>query len=72
MTNPFTKHPSTVGETYVQHMRSGFAFGFEMIVCGLACVLHGVIPVFFKKTGSDAIRRLNEKMITDRSRKLVK
>jgi Family of unknown function (DUF6356) len=65
----FTQHPETVGETYLQHMGQAFSFGIEMFVCSFACLLHGLFPFLFVKTGSNAIVRLNRRMVTHRDRR---
>lgn len=64
----FTDHPSSVGETYWQHMGMAFSFAAAMIGAGFACLLHGIFPFLFVKTGSRTIGRLNDRMITNRSR----
>lgn len=64
----FTAHPRSVGESYAEHLRSASGFGLTMLGAGLACLLHGVFPFLFERTGSDAIRRLYERMVLNRSR----
>jgi hypothetical protein len=64
----FTDHPASVGETYGQHMGVAFGFGGRMIVAGLACVIHGLLPFLFVKTGSATIRALHEDLVTHRRR----
>lgn len=59
MANPFTDHPNTVGETYLQHARFAAGFGFRMIVGGVACLAHAVFPFLCVRTGSKAIRGLH-------------
>jgi hypothetical protein len=66
----FTAHPRSVGETYGQHFMAALGFGTTMIVAGCACVLHGVFPFLFVKTGSNTVRHLHGTMITNRSRAL--
>ena len=66
----FTEHPATVGESYGEHMGSAFSFGVEMIACGAACLLHGLFPFMFVKTGSNAITRLHRRMVTHRDKRL--
>ncbi len=63
----FTKHPTTVGESYLGHMGMAFSFGTELILVGLACLLHGLCPFLFEKTGSNAIIRLHGRMVTYRT-----
>lgn len=69
LSNLFKKHPETVGETYMEHMGQAFSFGAEMLVCSLACLLHGLFPFLFVKTGSNAISRLHDRMVINRDRR---
>ena len=66
-----TDHPASVGESYGQHMGVAFSFGGRMILAGLACLLHGLLPFLFVKTGSGVISNLYEEMITHRRRATV-
>ena len=61
MANPFTDHPQAVGETYLGHLGEAAAIGGRMIGGGLACVLHGLFPFLFIKTGSNVILGLADK-----------
>ena len=70
-TKLFTEHPGSVGETYGEHMMTAASFGSRMIVAGGACMLHGVFPFLFVKTGSSTVRHLHDEMITHRSRALA-
>jgi hypothetical protein len=60
---PFTEHPASVGETYPEHMGQAVLFGGRMVLAGFACLVHGVLPFLFVRTGSRAISELNEQMI---------
>jgi hypothetical protein len=64
----FADHPRSVGETYFGHMGSAFSFGWRMLIAGIACLLHGLFPFLFVKTGSTTVRHLHDEMITHRSR----
>jgi hypothetical protein len=66
--NPFIDHPASVGETYGEHLRAASAFGFSMILGGLACLVHGVLPFCFLRTGSSTIARLHDRMVVNRRR----
>ncbi len=68
ITKAFTKHPASVGETYVQHLRHATGFGVRMILGGFACVLHGLLPFLFVKTGSKQIQTLHGQMVVNRSK----
>lgn len=67
----FTDHPASVGETYVQHMGSASFFGSRMILAGLACMLHGLLPFLFTSTGRRTIEMLHERMVVNRHRQPV-
>jgi hypothetical protein len=64
----FTKHPHSVGESYLEHLTSAASFGGRMIAAGGASVLHGLFPFLFVATGSQTVRHLHDRMITHRSR----
>jgi hypothetical protein len=55
----FIEHPSSVGESYGQHAQFATLTGLRMICGGLACVIHGLFPFMFVKTGSRCIRELH-------------
>ncbi len=63
-----TEHPHSVGETYGEHLRQATSFGAPMVMCGLACMVHGFLPFLFKKTGSRMIRRMHERLERDPQR----
>lgn len=64
----FTDHPASVGESYVEHLEVATSFGIAMILGGLACLVHGLVPGLFVKTGSSTIRRLHDRMVSHRRR----
>lgn len=68
MTNPFTHHPASVGESYLEHMGQAFSFSGKMLVGALACAAHGIFPFAFTKTGSNVIGSLHERMVSHRVR----
>jgi hypothetical protein len=56
----FLDHPSSVGESYGKHAGFAMGVGLRMVGGGLACMLHGLLPFLFVKTGSKCISDLNE------------
>lgn len=58
----FLRHPRTLGESYVEHAGAAGRFGVAMIVAGLACLVHAIVPALFTRTGSDAVRRLHDRL----------
>ena len=63
----FTAHPQDVGETYGEHFGVAMSFSVAMIAGGLACAIHAVLPFLFTTTGSQTIRRLHNRMVTNRA-----
>jgi len=63
-----TDHPASVGETYLEHMGQATSFGTTMILAGIACLIHGLIPAWFVSTGK-TISRLHDRMVINRRRK---
>jgi len=57
--NPFTRHPTEVGEVYGEHLVHAGSVGFRLIGAGLACIVHGIFPFLFVNTGSNVIKRLH-------------
>ena len=66
MLSRFTDHPSSVNETYLQHMGMAFGFGGRMLIGGLACLVHGLFPWLCTTRGSDTIRGLHHRMVSHR------
>jgi len=64
----FTEHPASVGESYLQHLGMAACFGTRMVAAGLACLVHGVLPFLFVRTGSHAVAELNDRMVINRRR----
>ncbi|MFL0672817.1 MAG: DUF6356 family protein [Erythrobacter sp.] len=62
ITKLFTEHPRAIGETYTQHARTAFSFGWRMTAGGLACMVHAVVPGLFVKTASGTVVQLDAEM----------
>lgn len=58
----FTEHPRSVGESYGRHLLFATRTGVTLVGAGLACIIHGVAPFLFERTGSTTIRRLNARL----------
>ena len=68
----FTDHPASVGESYGQHLHSASSFGARMILAGFACMLHGLLPFLFVRTGRLTIELLHDRMVVNRHRQPLK
>ncbi len=58
----FTEHPASVGESYFQHLQFASRTGATMVVGGLACFVHGLMPFLCTTTGSRTIRALASRL----------
>ncbi len=54
----FLSHPRSVGESYTEHAATAFGFGTRMIGGGIACMIHGIFPSLFTRTGSNTVKSL--------------
>jgi hypothetical protein len=59
MTNLFTAHPASVGQTYAAHFAFALVFGLRMVLGGLAAIVHAVFPFVFITTASRTVDELN-------------
>jgi hypothetical protein len=55
-------HPRTVGESYFEHQRHALRFAAALLVAGLACAVHAVVPGVCAKTASRTVERLQARM----------
>ena len=54
------EHLNEVNETYIQHIQIAFKIAFTILATGFCCLIHGLIPCLFKKTGSNQIAKMYE------------
>ena len=62
----FITHPQSVGENYFEHQRMAFSFAGPLLLAGLACLIHAVIPGLCERTASNRIAMLHERMVSHR------
>ena len=53
MNNPFTKHPNSIGETYLEHMKIALNTAVKIQLIVLIIVIHAVFPFLFEHTGGE-------------------
>jgi hypothetical protein len=58
----FLSHPRSVNETYLEHQRAAFGYGAALLVAGLACIIHGLVPGLCVTSGSRRVAALNHRM----------
>lgn len=61
-----TDHLDEVGESYWEHMLKATGFAVAMLVGGVACLVHALLPFLFVRTGSARVRHLHEVMVETR------
>jgi len=59
----FLSHPRSVGESYTEHAGVAARFGATMVVGGIACMIHAVLPTLFARTASDRVKKLYAQMV---------
>ena len=62
----FLRHPRDHGEGYGEHARFAAGVGGRMVLGGLACLVHAVVPCAFTTTGSRTVRELSERLAARR------
>ncbi len=65
----FTQHPTSVGETYFEHLLMAGGFALSMFAAALVCLVHAVLPFMFEKTGSRMVADLYHRTGPGRIRK---
>ncbi|MEO1700448.1 MAG: DUF6356 family protein [Pseudomonadota bacterium] len=61
-TRLFTSHPSTVDETYLQHLRFAACFSGALALAAVAAIIHAFLPFLFEKTAGNILERLHYRM----------
>ena len=59
LTNPFTEHPHSAGETYREHMGVALGVSRQLTGAAWAAFVHALVPRFHETTAGDKIRALN-------------
>lgn len=55
----WSEHPTSVGETYLQHCLRACTFGVRLLAGGFACMIHGFLPFLFVHTASKCVAQLH-------------
>jgi len=62
--NPFTKHPHSINETYFEHMFNAMKFVLVLVCLAVVGFIHSIFPFVFKKTISNGIEELHQRLKT--------
>lgn len=60
----FTKHPASVGESYLQHFSFALRFSGRLFMAGVAALVHAFVPALCEKTASTQIARMYQDLNT--------
>ena len=55
-------HPREIGETYIEHAGHALFIGTRMIVAGLACLVHALLPGLFIRTATHTVEDIRSLM----------
>ena len=56
------EHPRSVGESYAEHAAAASTIGARMMLGGVACLVHAIVPALCVRTGSTTIKQLYAEM----------
>ena len=59
----FLRHPHSVGETYKQHLQFASFTGLKLVLAGIACCIHSILPFLFANTASETIQQVNQEIL---------
>jgi hypothetical protein len=62
----FTQHPESVGETYGEHFGVAMRYSGRLFVASFCAFVHAFLPFCFEKTASGMVR----KMVADMDRRM--
>ena len=62
MNNIFTKHPKSVGETYLQHLYHAMSFSCLLFSLSLKALVHAVLPFCYVTAVSNKVKSLSDEM----------
>lgn len=61
LTRLFSEHPSSVDETYFEHMAFAGKFAGLLFTAAFCAAVHAVLPFLFEKTASGIISKLYQR-----------
>lgn len=62
----FLDHPASVNETYLEHLFQAGRFSLKLLVSGLACFIHAIVPCLFTATAKNTVIHLNDILVNNR------
>ena len=62
MKNPFTRHPHSIGETYLEHMNKAVDTDIKIQLVTFILLTHAVCPFLFEHTASDKLYKITKSL----------
>ena len=62
MNNPFTRHPHSIGETYLEHMNKAIDTAIKIQLVTFILLTHAVFPFLFERTASDKLYKITKSL----------
>tara|TARA_B100001250_G_C19744920_1_gene764818 strand:- start:813 stop:1067 length:255 start_codon:yes stop_codon:yes gene_type:complete len=62
LTEKFTNHPESVGQTYFEHFKFAVKVSTSLFKAFSACLIHAVYPPLHKNTASATIAELHNRI----------
>ena len=56
----FQEHLASCNESYIEHLTNAALFGAKLVIAGIACFVHAILPFLFVDTASTQVKKLNE------------
>jgi len=56
------EHLQSVDESYVEHMRHAFGYGWRLLKASGACFVHAILPSCCTATASNEIQKLHSEI----------
>jgi hypothetical protein len=69
MRNPFTEHPRSAGQTYLQHLGFALSVAGRAAVIALLAALHAVFPFLAPAAAGDRLLALADEVRAARARR---
>lgn len=59
----FTRHPHSVGQSYLIHLKFASSLGMNLMMASVACIIHAIFPFLFTTTGSSILMKMMHRLV---------
>ena len=71
ITEKFTDHPASVGQTYFEHFKFAVKVSASLLKAFSACLIHAIYPPVHKNTASATIAELHNRIEQRKDSELI-